>query len=248
VSADDETPGGHPAMLFGTSNGGVTWQQLAAPPDLAGVVVGGPAPVPQLLFTTLQDGWAVTGPLEGPDATTSNPGGVLYRTTDGGSTWSVAPGLPSHDMTLPTFFGPDDGVVLRDPTSPSRLAPTVFVTHDGGARWSAVAVPAAAGASYKGGALMSGRFSAASATHWYVVDDTKLYETNDGGRHWTTSVATPAFAASSALFTSDHDGLAVGQFARCPSAATPTHPNPPSCYPLLVQTADGGHHWHDAKL
>lgn len=247
VSSDQETPGGRPALLFDTANGGATWQQQSAPPpDLGGVEVGGPTPVPQLLFTSPEDGWAVTGPTEGPDATTSNPGGVLSRTTDGGTTWSVAPGLPAGGLSLPTFFGRTDGVVLRDPTAPSR--PAVYVTHDGGTSWSPVTLPAAAFATYKGGALLSGRFSAVDATRWFVVDDTTLYATVDGGRHWTVMHPEPAFEASSAFFTSERDGLAEGQFAHCTEAATPAHPSPAPCYPMLVSTTDGGRQWRDARV
>jgi photosystem II stability/assembly factor-like uncharacterized protein len=245
VAAD--TAAARPALLFTTQDGGASWQSSATPPDLAGVDMGGPAPDPQLVFTDAQNGWAVTGPLEGPGATTSNPGGVVYRTTDGGATWSVAPGLPSSSMTLPTFFGPDDGIVLRDPQPPSTHRPAVYVTRDGGATWSPVALPAAAITTYKGGASLAGRFSAVSPTRWFLVNQAKLYTTTDGGRRWTVTVAQPAFGASSAVFTSSRDGLAVGQFARCTFVATAAHPNPPSCYPLLVLTTDGGRHWRYAR-
>jgi photosystem II stability/assembly factor-like uncharacterized protein len=248
VAADKGSPMGEPAMLFGTQDGGASWHQVATPPDLGGVVVGGPTPVPQLVFTSAEDGWAVSGALEGPDATTSKRGGVLYRTTDGGTTWSVAPGLPSGDLSLPTFFGTDDGVVLRDPALPSKVTPTVSVTRDGGATWATVGLPAAAVATFKGGALLSGRFSATSPRQWFVVDGTHLYSTTDAGRHWTARLPTPAFQASSAVFTSDHGGLAVGQFVHCTIAATHRHPYPPACYPILVVTSDGGRHWRAARL
>ena len=249
TSADQGNPDAPPAMFFATQDGGVMWQKVGTPPDLAGVDMGGPAPDSKLVFTSAQDGWAVTGPLEGPDATTSNPGGVVYRTTDGGTTWSVAPGLPAADMSLPTFFDSNDGVVLRDPETPSStVPPVVYVTHDGGATWSPVSLPRAAVSTYKGGASLTGRFSAVSPTHWLVVNQTKLYATTDGGRHWTATVPTPAFQATTAVFTSSSDGLAVGQFARCTDAATPARPTPPSCYPLLVTTNDGGRHWRSAHL
>ncbi len=248
VAADQGSPAGRPAMLFATADGGASWQQIATPPDLGGVAVGGPTPVPQLVFTSAEDGWAVSGALEGPDATTSNPGGLLYRTTDGGMTWSVARGLPSGDLSLPTFFGTEEGVVLRDPAPPSKARPTVYVTHDGGATWSPVALPAAAVVTYKGGALLSGRFSAVSATNWFVADQTTLASTSDAGRRWTTRVPSPAFQATSAVFTSDRDGLALGQYVHCTFAATPSRPYPPSCYPILVVTSDGGRHWRDARL
>ncbi len=172
----------------------------------------------------------------------------MYRTTDGGTTWTAAPGLPSGDMTLPSFFGTDNGVALRDPEPPSKIKPIVYVTHDGGAAWSPVALPAAAITTYKGGASLAGRFSAVSPTHWFLVSQTKLYTTTDGGRRWTVTVSKPAFQASSAVFTSSRDGVAVGQFARCTFVATAAHPNPPSCYPLLVMTTDGGRQWLYARL
>ena len=160
----------------------------------------------------------------------------------------MAPGLPSGDLSLPTFFGTDDGVVLRATAVPSKVTPTVYVTHDDGARWSPIALPSAAATTYKGGALLSGRFSAVSPTQWFLADDTTLYATTDGGRRWTTRVPTPAFQASSAVFSSGRDGLAVGQFVHCTSAATPSQPYPPSCYPILVATSDGGRHWRDARV
>ena len=242
TSADQGNPDAPPAMFFATQDGGATWQQSATPPDLGGVVMGGPAPDPQLVFTSAQDGWAVSGPLEGPDATTSNPGGVVYRTTDGGTTWSVAPGLPSGDMSLPPSSARTTGSCCATRTAVD-VQPVVYVTQDGGGTWSPVALPAAAVEYYKGGAPLAGRFSAVSPTHWFVVNETKLYATTDGGRHWTVEVPTPAFQASSDVFTSSRDGLAVGQFAHCTFAATAAHPNPPSCYPLLVLTSDGGRHW-----
>ena len=248
MSADPGNPDAPPAMFFATQDGGATWQKVGTPPDFGGVDMGGPAPDSKLLFTSTQDGWAVSGPLEGPNATTSNPGGVVYRTTDGGTTWSVAPGLPAGDMSLPTFFGSNDGVVLRDPETPSTVPGVVYVTHDGGATWSPVTLPRAVVSTYKGGASLAGRFSAVSPTHWLVVNQTKLYATTDGGRHWTATAPTPAFQATSALFTSSRDGLAVGQFAHCTFVATAAHPNPPSCYPLLVLTSDGGLHWKYARL
>ncbi len=248
VSADDGNPNGRPALLFATGDGGATWQAVATPPDLGGVEMGGPAPDPKLVFTNAQDGWAVSGPLEGADATTANPGGVLYRTTDGGHAWSVVRGLPSGGLSLPTFFGSQDGVVLHDPAPPSKVTPVVDVTRDGGVTWSRVALPAAALGFSKGGGLLAQRFSAVSPTHWFVADGTKLYVTSDAGRHWTVVVPRPGFAVSSDVFTSSRDGLAVGQAVRCTVAATRSHPFPPSCYPMAVMTTDGGRHWRDARI
>jgi hypothetical protein len=100
-------------MLFSTDNGDETWTGLGAQPDLGGSA--------QVVFSSPLDGWAVTGPVFfGNSGEANERGGMFYRTTDGGVSWSPAPapapGLPAEDQfAVPTFFGTRTGVMLSNP-------------------------------------------------------------------------------------------------------------------------------------
>ena len=73
---------------------------------------------------------------------TALPGTSFYRTTDGGRSWTPAPGLPTEGQyQLPTFFNPGIGVVFG-----SGPSPAVFVTSDGGNSWQPRPVPVAGSA------------------------------------------------------------------------------------------------------
>ncbi len=246
VSSD---PRGPPETLFVTHDGGVTWSRASTPPDLGSVVIGGPAAVPQLLFTTATDGWAVTGPPVTYSARITNFGGRVYRTTDGGTSWSPAPGLPRGvSFSLPMFFGPEDGVVLGDATITSHRAPSVYVTDNGGATWTRRSLPTlkrvrdSAGFYYDGGSLAS-RFSAVSARRWIIDLGQKLYLTNDCGRSWINFLPMQQWSAAAAAFSSSAFGVASVLPLSCMTPANSNHPPALTCYTTLVVTHDGGHHW-----
>ncbi len=243
------TPGGEPEMLFVSQDGGVTWSRASAPPDLGSVVLGGPIAVPQLLFTTSTDGWAVTGPPVAYSAHITNFGGRLYRTTDGGASWSAAPGLPTGvSFSLPTFFGTHDGVVLGDATTTAHRAPSAYVTDNGGVTWTRRSLPALERVSdsagfYNDGGSLASRFSAVSARRWIIDLGQKLYLTNDGGRSWTSFVPMQEWSAAAAAFSSPSFGVASVLPLSCMTPASSNHPPAMSCYTTLAVTHDGGHHW-----
>jgi photosystem II stability/assembly factor-like uncharacterized protein len=238
--------------LFSTADGGATWVPVSEVPEVGDN--------PSIVFTTVQDGWAVSEPTYGTfdqdgGAMTSS-GGVVFRTTDGGVTWERVGGLAAGlTFGLPTFFGPSDGVMLGQAGSTAgspaasngraaraaregRLV--VYATDDGGMTWTAHRVPASMPASVSAGA-----FTAVSPTEWKIYAGPTLVGTDDGGRTWSTTVATPATASGtvqSAVFSSPSDGLAMVQDPGC-RAATGSE-----CYPVLIGTVDGGRHWSPRRL
>jgi hypothetical protein len=75
---------GQGSPVFSTHDGGATWVQIATMPSLGGIAVGGPLEGSQLVFTSTLDGWAVPGTYPAYNESQQAPGGVIYRTTDGG--------------------------------------------------------------------------------------------------------------------------------------------------------------------
>jgi hypothetical protein len=249
VSSDLVTPGGQPETLYVTQDGGVTWSRVATPPDLGSVNVGGPIAVPQLLFTTATYGWAVTGPPVAYSTHPTNFGGRLYRTTDGGNSWSVAPELPlGVSFSLPTFFGPEHGVVLGDATITAHRAPSVYVTDNGGVTWTRRSLPALERVSdsagfYNDGGSLASRFSPVSAHSWLIDLGQRLYLTNDGGRRWTSFAPMQEWSAAAAAFSSPSSGVASVLSLSCMTPASSNHPPATGCYTTLVVSHDGGHDW-----
>lgn len=202
--------------LYRTANGGVIWSLVGAPP-FNGTIV----------FLNEHDGF---GAMRN-----------LYRTTDGGRRWErVALPVPSRyarlrtTVDLPAFFGAQDGVasarVLNAKTKAQHVV--VYVTHDGGAAWSARPAPAAADLhAYTFGFSGGTPFSAASADNWKLMIGRTLYVTHDAGVRWSVVRARYAPkppAVWDVQFTSASGGWAI--FGVGDGAA-------------LVRTTNGGRDW-----
>ena len=106
--------------LFGTVDGGITWQRLAAPG-------GGP-----VYFSSEKAGWLVAGPQKD----------VIYRTEDGGVSW-----IRQHDLTpdpgsgwhyhyyLPEVERSGTGVLPVLHASAGGTALDFYHSNDGGGTW-----------------------------------------------------------------------------------------------------------------
>lgn len=119
------------AQLLSTSDGAKTWEPLPDPPGAGSTVV--------IDFVDTNDFWdLVTQP--GWVAGLSPPGDWLYRTTDGGRTWTlVAKDLAMGDrVAYFHFVDADHGFVSQD--SPNEPAGPVELntTSDGGRTWNIV--------------------------------------------------------------------------------------------------------------
>jgi photosystem II stability/assembly factor-like uncharacterized protein len=241
---------GQSALVFSTHDGGTTWTQIATMPSLGGVDVGGPLEGSQLLFTSDLDGWAVPGPSDGTSSEPQSPGGVIYRTTDGGLSWSAVSGLPvGLHYTLPVFFGPQDAVTLATEGTQGDQDPAVFATQDGGTTWTRYPIPAFVGSQFQPGSFTT-RFAAVGLLNWKVDTGSKLYETTDGGKTWTSSKPRPKVGLGDVAgieFSSPSFGMAIEQNPVCFTKAAVGSASY-ECYPVLTITSDGGRQWTPAKL
>jgi photosystem II stability/assembly factor-like uncharacterized protein len=171
--------------LFRTSDGGVRWSFVAAAPFQGSIV-----------FTNNLDGWGISAPTYTNLGAFKTPGGVLYRSTDGGNTWHAVqlpplPGYPGAKATfgLPAFFGQKDGVVAgRLYDTRTGTEPVVIdTTDDGGMTWHAHAAPQnPATRTYQQGSFTV-PFVASTSKDWAMFTGPLLYATNDAGTTWTTT-------------------------------------------------------------
>jgi photosystem II stability/assembly factor-like uncharacterized protein len=143
VSADTAIAGGDandPGAIMRSGNGGRTWRQLASLPGI----------VTRLDFLTSQDGYAATVTM----SVSRLPVWRLWVTADGGSTWTLAGGLPSLTSTISSGalwidYGPwmtadGHGIALTasddipwPPSSGSSPPVQEWTTDDGGRQWAA---------------------------------------------------------------------------------------------------------------
>jgi len=227
-------------LVYSTDDGGTTWVRLA------GSLPGWSA---QVTFTSVLDGWAVSGPAFGRDGRSTSPGGVLFRTTDGGMSWSPARGLPSGDrFGLPTFFGHDVGVVVSNPEGAPGRATSVFVTEDGGVAWRPRRLPDIPGLRDFEPRGLGSRFAAPGPEDWKIDTGSSVFTTTDAGRTWTQATPRPRSApgsVSSVVFSTPRDGLAVTLPPGCTGLTTV--PDGRQCFPTLVVSTDGGRHWSPVR-
>lgn len=234
------------ADLFHTTDSGAHWA-LSSRIDLktqfgldlgAGIPVTLPTPLPpgkgggalppnhlltgQLLFQNSSDGWFLNLPF-------------IYRTTDGGRTWSQVqlasiPGVNVADIFVKNFqfFDGQNGVIELYASQPG-ISPTLLSrTVDGGNSWSAPAEIQA------GSSRSFGVIDFIDAQAWMVRNGNgELMRTLDAGVHWETLVA---------------DGLANGPFG-VPGTLDFVDRLHGWCYAgSLYATNDGGLHWRQVTL
>jgi len=119
---------------------------------------------------------------------------VVAKTSDGGKHWEhqleidgLGPGTPALfiDASFGVIAGQQNGLGFTFP-------PAIWMTTDGGASWEMRMAPA------DSGSVMSVDFIDA-AHGWLWMSEGSLYQTIDGGRHWTSAASserTPALAWS----------------------------------------------------
>ena len=207
--------------FFATHDGGATWTRVATPP------FSGP-----IAFLDARRGFGVSDPARwgGPQYAVPFGGGRLYRTGDGGRTWTRLPLTGNADSVA--VFGRDVVVPVRVRTQHGQRL-VVHATSDGGATWTTR--QAGFRLHLQWGVDVGSYFSAASPHVWVVTGGRVLHVTTDAGRTWRTirPLDLPRRATIwQAQFTSADDGWAIFWL-----------PKGNSGNGALVRTTDGGLTW-----
>ena len=173
-----------------TRNGGITWTAVNHPPAITAVC-----------FLSARQGWALTATDR------------VYRTTDGGSSWSLSFTLPdAHHADGQDGYGTGTlvvgavsivWVVFAGGVGMSQESYSVYHTSDAGARWKAVVAVAMGGGGRAPGAAGYG---------------------STGPKAGSAPVLLAAFGARSALL------LGVCRYCREGTA-------------IVVKTSDAGRRW-----
>jgi photosystem II stability/assembly factor-like uncharacterized protein len=229
--------GGMPAnalALFQTRDAGHHWSIVATRLPISGL----------LGFATATTGWATDQHAGGapacPRVISAISPGALYVTRDGGRTWRLQRlSIPGRyctailNLSTVWFFTPCEGVLpvtFSFMAAPGRTTLVVYVTHDGGRHWQAVAPLLLHAPS----SVVLADFIAMQYG-WAIIPDsvaTRLYATSDGGRHWHPVPSTVSLTDVGALdFVTPRIGFALVGRPTAQGRLT------------LLKTRDGGQTW-----
>ncbi len=220
--------------------GGGAWHTFASTPDITYPYVQLRRPTATVAYLLPRDGQ-----------------GVVYRTGDGGRSWSARtiPGV--HGPTAVAAVGPDDVWALAGVTSATATQDkTLWHSHDGGQHWTKVAsTPAASSAAGLPERGIVQDLVAASAVDLYAVTDTNVGHSPDAGvswsevrladndhltfvdaRHgWSTAGGSALYATVDGVHWQLVDGVAPPPPVVVPSPTTTTSTTLPSSTPLTLQ-------------
>ena len=216
-------------VLYRSSDGGLTWERVADPyEDTNGIMACGKT---GMLFTDATHGW-LTGDCHGVAA-----GVLLFKTSDGGSTWERVslpdpigvPGLFGDMLAAcgsydPFFFSNDLGHLgvncmnyIQDPPTYQYY---LFSTQDGGSTWTS--------STYPGEAL----YFVSESTGWAISK--KIQRTSDGGLTWTAmsnvswTLLSDVTSSAQVDFINEQIGWGIARAGE---------------EMALVKTTDGGKRW-----
>lgn len=225
--------------LFHTVDGGKVWQRVYDDGKVVSLQAPSPTPPGKLPLYANNDATMALfkdNGLDFRDAVNGwiPDGSLLYATHDAGQTWQEVPAfqpppsLPPFQTRwpfAPTFFTPVDGILPID-YNPAGIV--IYVTHDGGANWTATSPVNAFGIG-----VFTGNF--VDMRHGWTTDGRFLYATSDSGQTWTTIVPDVSLAHILQLeFVSATTGWVI--------LAPDTGPT------QVLQTTDGGQTWTPVNL
>lgn len=212
-----------------TLDGGATWNSGTI--DVGDTTLG----INDLSLVSASTAWV--------SATASTGGGVIWKTSDGGSTWTQqnASGYTNAASFLDGvhFFDANVGVSFGDP-APVPTTFEIYRTVNGGTTWTSVSSPAITAGDY---GYNSG-FTFAGNNIWFGTAKGKIYRSTDMGATWVKYSSPIAdFGAQSTTtssgrmyFSDANNGILIGV------TIAGVAPNQTFTY-KLYKTTNGGANW-----
>lgn len=142
-------------------------------------------------------------------------GGGIFKTTDGGATWSQqGTGTIFNANSFPDFvyfWDANTGFAVGDPNGPGTSYYEIYTTTDGGTTWvrtPSANIPAKLSATEY---AIVNMYSVQGNTIWFGTNQGRMYKSIDKGLNWTVSVvsSTTTDAIADVAFRSALNGIAT---------------------------------------
>ena len=208
-----------PSSVLRTTNGGTSWTPVTPP-----------SPQPHAKF-----GWTWSGFFLSPEiawvvetSVTSLKSGALYKTTDGGETWSGVSLPVGGSVSSIQFLTTEDGAVtVLLGAWAGGCAVAVLRTTDGGSKWTVVARTQPQTPTLRGQPGCGDASFADSTNGWETGatagNSVLLFHSTDGGKTWLEqpiaipkgfSAAEGAATSSAPIFFGSEDGVLPVSFRK----------------------------------
>ena len=177
--------------LFKTVDGGKTWTRVLYHNDLTGAIDVSIDPSnPSIVYAAL---WQAVRPPWNTYPPESGPGSGLYKSTDGGATWTqLTNGLPAHVGRIGVSVSPSNPqrIYARiDAKTASKGG--VYRSDDAGATWHFMAGGLAQVRIWERGWYFGEIVADPKNPDVVYVMDTSTYRSTDGGRSWSAIKGAP---------------------------------------------------------
>ena len=166
--------------------------------------------------------------------TTKSLGFRIYRTTDGGTTWTILYDDTKSFADAVRFFDANNGIALGDPDNDDKRFWRILLTSDGGASWKLIdstLVPIADSAKVEQG--VSNGMDVIGNNVWFCTINggssttfvPHVYHSADKGKTWTSTAVTMLGYIQGIAFADEKTGYAVDLYGKA------------------AKTTDGGNTW-----
>ncbi len=191
VSSQEAWVGGRHGTILRTADAGAHWSTVSSPQDTVDIYT-----IDALDANTAFVGAYVAATGEA----------ALFKTTNGGSSWTRPFNQPNGWIGSITMFDPANGVLVGDPVDNNKWS--IYYTTDGGETWPPS--PGSPIAEAGDNAYQNAAFWLNNQTGWFGSVNHILFKTTNGGFNWTSATLATLPRIRAVAFADDGTGLVVG--------------------------------------